>query len=1207
MKTAARSVLALFSALLLTSPLQAQTTTQLWLTRQNGPANSADIGNAVAVDALGNVFVVGGLGYAGQIGAPFDFYTAKLAASDGHVIWDVHRNGPNNSGDLAEAVVLDSAGNPVVTGELLGPQGNNLYTAKYATSNGAILWQQSYDGPGHDSDTAVAIAIDGAGNVVVTANSKNADGHTGIYTAKYAAATGVPMWEKRYDPADVDANASAVAVDSAGNVLVTGGSDVSRYVVKYAAANGAIVWEYLSEPSSFDVGSAVAADASGDVVVVGTSYGAGGYNIYTAKFAGADGELLWDHSYDGPLHDFDYGDAVALDAAGNVFVAGHSTGVASGLDFYTAKYDGTSGNPLWEKRYDGPVNSDDTTSSLALDSSGNVVVAGTSVGIFGNQDYYLAKYYSANGHLIWESRYNGPANQNDHTGNKIALTADGGAVVTGVTDDNFLSFTYDIATIRLVPPTPDTVTLPPTLNEPAADSLLGTTNITVSYTLPEEALAGSVEIKFHDATHGVVVLLYPDAGGTTPGAPHSYAIDTTFPANSNGIDSASGGPIVDGTYTVLISYQDAFGNPRQSDFHLNVTVDNTPPDTFILSGPSGTVTSNSVDFTFSATEATMKYAYVLDSDPLLETANPLLTLSALSDGPHTLSVYAFDLAGHEDPTPATRSWVVDTSGPAPQFTSLYAKGGAVPNAGPGGDPRIQQSATWNGFGTPAVNDFGQVAYVGKWKAPAFKTPVMLKAQSGVGIFVGDDLLVKAGDPVPGFVDLVFKSFKDPVIDNAGHVAFIAGIKGPGVVSANDTVVVTNGGDGNLVVLAREGSPAPGVAEGIFKAFSNVSIKSAAVITAGSGPRSLPPPPGSESGIVFTAGLVQGGGVTAANDTGTWWIPSGGLAVTLVVREGADGFFPTPGDLVKTFSVLKPLGGSPGFGRGQVNSDTLYFFGSSTNHRQGLILANPGATSTNVVLGDLLNSIELPDARWAKLGLPSMDESTANATVLGMLKTGPGGVPSANAKGIFQTRSSAASWEPVVRTGDAAPGFSGGAVFSGFKDPLNAPDCADVAFIGTAKNGDATTATNDGLWFQPDFAPLMLIAREGAEPPGAPGAKWKGFSSVALAGGETGPLFTASLQKGPQGTAGPGGITGANDFALYGTDYFTGAVTELVREGQPLLGKTVKNFSVLKAAAGTAGTSRAFSKNHQVVLLVNFTDRSTAIVGIQLPESPLPPL
>jgi hypothetical protein len=127
-----------------------------------------------------------------------------------------------------------------------------------------------------------------------------------------------------------------------------------------------------------------------------------------------------------------------------------------------------------------------------------------------------------------------------------------------------------------------------------------------------------------------------------------------------------------------------------------------------------------------------------------------------------------------------------------------------------------------------------------------------------------------------------------------------------------------------------------------------------------------------------------------------------------------------------------------------------------------------------------------------------------------------------------------------------------------------------------------------------------VAREGEQPPAAPsGAKWKTFSSLALPGGDFGPIFTAMLQKGAAGTPGPGGILSIDDFGLYAVDPL-GAPFELVRENQPLLGKTVKMFAVLKAVAGSGGVTRSFNATGSVVLLVTFTDRTTAIVRIDLP-------
>ena len=98
------------------------------------------------------------------------------------------------------------------------------------------------------------------------------------------------------------------------------------------------------------------------------------------------------------------------------------------------------------KRYNGPANSGDQARSVEVDSAGNVVVTGSSYGITG-YDYYTAKYAAADGALLWEKRYNGPAKGND-TAYSLALGPNGMVAVTGSSDGNFgPGFTPDYATV----------------------------------------------------------------------------------------------------------------------------------------------------------------------------------------------------------------------------------------------------------------------------------------------------------------------------------------------------------------------------------------------------------------------------------------------------------------------------------------------------------------------------------------------------------------------------------------------------------------------------------------------------------------------------------------------------------------------------------------------------------------------------------------
>jgi len=90
------------------------------------------------------------------------------------------------------------------------------------------------------------------------------------------------------------------------------------------------------------------------------------------------------------------------------------------------------------------------------------------------------------------------------------------------------------------------------------------------------------------------------------------------------------------------------------------SADTTPPNTTIVSGPSGTVKSRDATFTFSSTEPpNATFQTRLDGGNW--EANDTATskkYSNLTNGTHTFDVKATDAAGNTDPTPATRSWKV---------------------------------------------------------------------------------------------------------------------------------------------------------------------------------------------------------------------------------------------------------------------------------------------------------------------------------------------------------------------------------------------------------------------------------------------------------------------------------------------------------------------------------------------------------------------
>ena len=89
------------------------------------------------------------------------------------------------------------------------------------------------------------------------------------------------------------------------------------------------------------------------------------------------------------------------------------------------------------------------------------------------------------------------------------------------------------------------------------------------------------------------------------------------------------------------------------------------PDTSIDSGPSGTVSSTSANFSFSSTTAGATFECSLDSAAFASCTSPQ-SYSGLSVGDHNFQVRA--IAGPlVDPTPASQSWTI---APPPPDTSI---------------------------------------------------------------------------------------------------------------------------------------------------------------------------------------------------------------------------------------------------------------------------------------------------------------------------------------------------------------------------------------------------------------------------------------------------------------------------------------------------------------------------------------------------------
>jgi hypothetical protein len=133
-----------------------------WEAIYGGTGNGWDAGFAIAVDGSGDVYVTGD---AVDFGTYEDYVTIKYGSEGG--AWRTY-NGPADSTDRGQALAIDGSGNVYVTGYSIGSGTSSDYATIKYLPNGDTAWVRRYNGPGNGIDEARAVAADNFGNVYVT-------------------------------------------------------------------------------------------------------------------------------------------------------------------------------------------------------------------------------------------------------------------------------------------------------------------------------------------------------------------------------------------------------------------------------------------------------------------------------------------------------------------------------------------------------------------------------------------------------------------------------------------------------------------------------------------------------------------------------------------------------------------------------------------------------------------------------------------------------------------------------------------------------------------------------------------------------------------------------------------------------------------------------------------------------------------------------
>jgi Bacterial Ig domain/RTX calcium-binding nonapeptide repeat (4 copies)/Calcineurin-like phosphoesterase len=197
-----------------------------------------------------------------------------------------------------------------------------------------------------------------------------------------------------------------------------------------------------------------------------------------------------------------------------------------------------------------------------------------------------------------------------------------------------------------------------------------------------------------DVTSPTVSLLAPDdgalvRGGSTAAAEASddvalrrveFIVDATpvgrdtTPPYAVSWDSTR---VPDGVRTLRARAIDAAGNPTNS-VGRRVLIDNTLPETAIVSRPRPVASSATAVFSFTS-EPGATFECALDRRVFTLCASPV-RYDRLAQGRHTFLVRARDAAGNLQPTPSAWAWTVDTTRPATTLLSGRVDRGAPARA-----------------------------------------------------------------------------------------------------------------------------------------------------------------------------------------------------------------------------------------------------------------------------------------------------------------------------------------------------------------------------------------------------------------------------------------------------------------------------------------------------------------------------------------------
>ena len=259
---------------------------------------------------------------------------------------------------------------------------------------------------------------------------------------KFSRAAGVVAWTADFPATQSQyfnlPGSSPAAIATMGDDVLLTSTSLAAFeqgsLRRLHGTDGAVLWQ-TSESADADLYySAVAADKTGDAIVSGArSIGGAALVAHAAKFAGADGSLLW--SFDDATDSCGtqatiHADNVTVDAHGDVVLLEQASQTQTpAYVFCVVKLDGADGHKLWTKQFiasDGIDIAPIPPANLVLDADGNPAVSAAYISLAQLTRYaVVARFSSVDGSQSWKHDW---LNSPDESAGHLAVNAAGDVV-----------------------------------------------------------------------------------------------------------------------------------------------------------------------------------------------------------------------------------------------------------------------------------------------------------------------------------------------------------------------------------------------------------------------------------------------------------------------------------------------------------------------------------------------------------------------------------------------------------------------------------------------------------------------------------------------------------------------------------------------------------------------------------------------------------